>query len=67
MQTICNFFSQNLCNPFPYVIGFQTAKNYQNLTTENGSEHCTLNTLKVGLGKVLLTKQRFSKINRRVR
>ena len=23
LQKICNFFSQNLCNPFPYVKGFQ--------------------------------------------
>ena len=23
LQKICNFFLQNLCNPFPYVIGFQ--------------------------------------------
>ena len=22
LQQICNFLSQNLCNPFPYVIGF---------------------------------------------
>jgi len=22
LQKICNFFSQNLCNPFSYVIGF---------------------------------------------
>ena len=22
LQKICNFFSQNLCNPFPNVIGF---------------------------------------------
>ena len=22
LQKNCNFFSQNLCNPFPYVIGF---------------------------------------------
>ena len=22
LQKICNVFSQNLCNPFPYVIGF---------------------------------------------
>ena len=22
LQKICNFFSQNLCNPFPYVKGF---------------------------------------------
>ena len=22
LQKICNFFSQNLCNPFPYLIGF---------------------------------------------
>ena len=22
LQKSCNFFSQNVCNPFPYVIGF---------------------------------------------
>ena len=33
---ICNFFSQNLRNPFPYVIGFQKTKFYQNLTSESG-------------------------------
>ena len=32
------FFLQNLCNPFSYVIGFQKAKFYQNLTSESGSK-----------------------------
>ena len=35
LQKICNFFSQNL---FLYVIGFQKAKFYQNLTSESGSK-----------------------------
>jgi len=35
LQKIRNFFSQNLCNPFPYV---QKAKFYQNLTSESGSK-----------------------------
>ena len=38
LQKTCNFFSQNLCNPFPYVIGFPKAKFYQNLTSESGSK-----------------------------
>ena len=32
------FFSQNLCNPFPHVIAFQKAIFYQNLTSESGSK-----------------------------
>ena len=27
-KIICNFFSQNLCNPFPYVIGFPKKLNF---------------------------------------
>ena len=34
LQKICNFFSQNLCNSFP----FQKAKFYQNLTSGSGSK-----------------------------
>ena len=29
---------QNFCNPFSYVISFPKAKNFQNLTIENGSK-----------------------------
>ena len=35
LQKILNFFSQNLCNSFPY---FQKAKFYQNLTSGSGSK-----------------------------
>ena len=39
LQKICNFFSQNLCNSFPYVkLAFQKAKFYQNLGSGSGSK-----------------------------
>ena len=37
-KNLQNFFLQNLCNPFPYVIDFPKTKSYQNLTTESGSK-----------------------------
>ena len=32
------FDKTSLSNPFPYVMAFQKAKNYQILTTESGSK-----------------------------